>query len=75
MQQIQDLADALTVCVTSRGSGHPLISRFTGQRTTITYPTVNLVEDANHYYPSPEMHEDAANALLPVVRKWRASKG
>ncbi|MEJ7926299.1 DUF6473 family protein [Sphingobium sp. AN641] len=75
VQKIRDRADAMTVCVTSRGSGHPLISRFTGRHVTITYPTVNLVEDANHYYPSPEMHEDAANALLPVVRKWSAGKG
>lgn len=72
VQKIRDRADALAVCVTSRGSGYPLISRFTGKHVTVRYPTVNLVEDRNNYYPSPEMHEDAALQLLPVARKWSA---
>ena len=75
VQKIRDRADAMIVCVTSRGSGYPLISRFTGKRVTVTYPTVNLVEDTNNYYPSPEMHEDAAIQLLPVARKWSAKNG
>lgn len=75
VQKIRDCADAMIMCVTSRGSGHPLISRFTGKRVTITYPTVNLVEDRNNYYPSPEMHEDAAGQLLPLTRKWSAENG
>lgn len=71
VQKIRDRADALIVCVTSRGSGYPLVSRFTGKRATVTYPTVHQVEDTNSYYPSPEMHEDAAVALEAVLRDMK----
>jgi hypothetical protein len=63
-------------CLSSRGMGQPLISRFTGQ------PIGELEHGAlgdeftklprmshNTYYPSAEMHEDARDALLPVVRR------
>lgn len=69
VRKIQGLADAMAVCVTSRNSGYPLVSRFTGKPVSVKYPAVNLVEDVNTYYPSPEMHEDAAHCLLPVVQK------
>ncbi len=55
--------------ISSRGSPQPLISRFTGLPTTVK--TSNDRPDlarspwkVNRYYPSPEMHEDAADALL-----------
>jgi Domain of unknown function (DUF6473) len=55
---------AYVECVTHRGSPHRLYSRFTGE------PIVDHPEDP--YYPSPEMHEDAAAALhatcLPFAR-------
>lgn len=61
-------------CVSDRGSPQPLFSRFTGKPTT-----VDPVDDRpdlggqpawseNLYYPSPEMHEDAAECLAPVLR-------
>jgi hypothetical protein len=46
---------AYVECVTTRGTPHELYSRFTGE------PIADHPFD--HYYPSPEMHEDAAEAL------------
>lgn len=59
--------------VTRRGSPQPLVSRFTGQPATVTpaadRPDLGAVTwHANAYYPSPEMHEDAAAALLAALR-------
>lgn len=59
-------------CVTERGLPQPLISRFTGQPTTVM-DRADLGGQAwthNSYYPSPEMHMDAATALEPVSRAW-----
>ncbi|MDS9468936.1 DUF6473 family protein [Paracoccus sp. MBLB3053] len=60
-------------CVSSRGSPQRLIDRFTGEPTTINTsddrPDFTGVWSYNAYYPSPEMHEDAADLLEPVCRK------
>jgi hypothetical protein len=62
-------------CLSSRGMGAILINRRTGKpidpadykdRGLEYYP---LAAGKNHYYPSAEMHEDAADALEPVVRQ------
>lgn len=57
-------------CVTSRGTPHQLRSRFTGLPAAVDpakdRPDLGgtlIALDA--YYPSPEMHEDAAQALEP----------
>ncbi|MET0546802.1 MAG: DUF6473 family protein [Caulobacterales bacterium] len=63
-------------CLSARGMGAPLISRFTGK------PLEDMEHSAlgkefsdlphmthNVYYPSAEMHEDARDALLPVIKK------
>lgn len=69
-------------CVSSRGLPQPLVSRFTGERTTVdlgrdlkpveggdtSTPIYSGVWHSNMYYPSPEMHEDAAAALEPIGR-------
>ena len=58
--------------VTSRGSPQPLRSRFTGEPVLIDRkndrPDLSGTFTHNAYYPSPEMHEDAAAALEPVCR-------
>jgi len=63
---VDQIYDASTICVTDLGSPQPLISRFTGRPHVLDpnfkHPTSNV------YYPSPEMHEDAANALEPTLR-------
>jgi hypothetical protein len=64
-------------CISSRGMGQPIISQLTGQpiagvsqEDADTKPELTgRVNGINRYYPSPEMHEDAAAALLPVVRE------
>lgn len=56
-------------CVTKRGTPQPLYSRFTGKPTTVTPANDrkdlgNSVWHTNPYYPSPEMHEDVAQAII-----------
>ncbi len=59
-------------CVTSRGTPHALRSRFTGKPVAIDpardRPDLggSLIHE-DSYYPSPEMHEDAARAILPAI--------
>ena len=65
--------DAYVECVSSRGSPQPLVSRFTGEPTTVKLSDDrtdlgNIVWRTNMYYPSPQMHEDAAEALLGALR-------
>lgn len=67
-------------CVTARGSPQPLVSRFTGLPVTVS--TADDRPDLagapwteNRYYPSPEMHEDAAAALLGPTRALLARGG
>jgi len=63
-------------CVSERGMGAPLVNRQTGKPINpadysgrgVEY--VALATGRNDYYPSQEMHEDAAAALLEVVRKF-----
>jgi len=57
--------------ITSRGSPQPLFNRFTGEPTTVNpvndRPDLEVAAwSENLYYPSPEMHRDAADALLKV---------
>ena len=59
LAEVRPHAQAYVECVTTRGSPQQLRSRFTG--VAITGP-----EAENHYYPSPEMHEDAARALQEI---------
>lgn len=70
---LSNQAAAYVECVTDRGSPQPLFSRFTGEPTTVD--TANDRPDLavepwthNRYYPSPEMHEDAAAALAPALK-------
>ena len=66
VSRIRRLFDHYVECVTSRGLPQKLVDRFTGERTTVNDPwTVQPWKD-NWYYPSPEMHEEAAGALLPI---------
>jgi len=65
-------ADEYVECTTERGSPQQLRSRFDGSPVVI-----ELIPDPpefagqtwteNRYYPSTEMHEDAAASLLPVL--------
>lgn len=71
-------------CHSARNTGHPLVSRFTGQPVSVDHAALGRVATAqglygtknssfevatNHYYPSPEMHEDASDVLAQAVEK------
>lgn len=62
--------DRYVECATKRGMPQPLISRFSGEPTSIDYGQARKDlgtgqrQTHNTYYPSPEMHVDAAAALL-----------
>jgi len=68
------MCDAEVSCLSQRGMGAPLINRLTGKPIDpADYAGAGpeyqaLRAGKNLYYPSSEMHEDAAGALLPVVR-------
>jgi hypothetical protein len=67
-------ADGCVECITARGSPQLLRAAVTGEPTTVrpadagTGEDPSLVWTHNAYYPSPEMHEDAAAALLGPAR-------
>jgi hypothetical protein len=68
VEAVRPFADSYVECITSRGMPQQLVNRFTGESVTIVgradLGARRLVE--NTYYPSPEMHEDAAIALDAV---------
>lgn len=76
LDELSSQAETVVRCVSSRGSPHPLISRFSGLRTSVDLstdkPLYEGTVDSDTYYPSPEMHADAADALeascAPFVR-------
>ncbi len=69
---LRALPCAFVECVSSRGCPQPLVSRFTGQRCSISMRAYlgGKAKVWNDYYPSPEMHSDAAARLLPVCRSF-----
>lgn len=72
---IKDEADDYVRCVTDRGIPQHLISRFTGIPAKVDpgRPRKDLkgpLWTHNIYYPSPEMHEEAAALLAPVCKKY-----
>ena len=72
---IKNAADDYVHCVTDRGIPQRLISRFTGKPTKVDpgRPRKDLKGPHwthNFYYPSPEMHEEAAEILAPVCKKY-----
>ncbi len=69
---VRGMSDAYVECVTEKGSPQPLRSRFTGEPVSVDpaadrddFRTQGLWTH-NHYYPSPEMHQDALDALAPT---------
>jgi hypothetical protein len=68
--QIKNYSDEYVECISNRGMPQPLISRFTGKQLVIEQKFSKRKLSYNHYYPSPEMHVDAANLLEPVCGKY-----
>ncbi len=67
--------DAYVECVTARGSPQLLRDRATGAPTTVAPALAGTGEAAdlrwthNAYYPSPEMHADASEAVLGPLQR------
>ena len=81
LARITPLADAYAECVSERGSPQPLVSRFTGDPVSVSLEAdrkpvaapggASLYKGTwheNKYYPSPEMQQDAAEALEAPCR-------
>jgi hypothetical protein len=76
VREVAAASSAYAECLSTRGMGQILVSRFTGQQISEIEHSALGDEFAklphmthNTYYPSAEMHEDARDALLPVVRE------
>jgi hypothetical protein len=72
VEQIKQVSDDYVECVSTRGLPQPLVSRFTGEPTSVMH-RADLgagSQEFNTYYPSPEMHADAADALVETCRKY-----
>lgn len=65
IRELMGYADVFASCVTRRGIPQPLINRYTGESASIVGRN-GMGKEYNRYYPSPEMHVDAANSLLPL---------
>jgi len=68
VDEVRRQCDRYVECVSKRGLPQVLLDRFTGERVTITDPWTSQPWSENWYYPSPHMHEDAANTLEPTCR-------
>jgi hypothetical protein len=67
VETVASHCDAYAECVSVRGRPQQLTSRFTGKPTRVVVPGGRPLTE-NSYYPSPEMHEDAAALLSPICR-------
>jgi len=66
---IRRRCDLYVECTFKRGLPQRLKDRFTGKSITIADPWTSQPWTENWYYPSPEMHVDAADALEPRCRE------
>jgi hypothetical protein len=72
--------DYTVSCVSRSGLPQRLTDRHTGETVTVRDPWTATPWESNRYYPSPQMHVDAADALeaecrhaaglLPRKRSW-----
>ena len=68
IEKVESHADQYVRCVSSAGMPQQLVHRKTGLPVGPNYPEGSGPQDKtiNRYYPSPEMHAEAAKVLLPV---------
>jgi hypothetical protein len=74
--EVAAMCDVAIESYSDRNANHQLISRFTGKPAIVDFSVLNpemkgVVETHNAYYPSPEMHEDAAELLLAALEKLK----
>jgi hypothetical protein len=68
IRDIRRDAAAYVACVSKQGLPQPLVDRFTGRRIALSDPWTTRPWTENWYYPSPDMHRQAADTLEPVCR-------
>jgi hypothetical protein len=72
VEQLRNRADIYVECVSSRGLPQPIFDR-SGNPTSFKgfspSPSQVIMKTENWYYPSPEMHEDAAALLIPACHE------
>lgn len=77
VEQIRRHCDDYVECISRRGLPQALPKR-SGDAVEVkdssSPPLANALKTENIYYPSPEMHEDAAALLIPVCRTILARK-
>jgi hypothetical protein len=69
--ELRGFADRYVECISRRGLPQKLLDRNGAPAHFLTYtqsPTEPVTKTENNYYPSPEMHEDAASLLAPICR-------
>lgn len=69
VRQVRARCDAFVSCVSRRGLPQKLVDRCTGEAVTVQDEWTAKAWELNWYYPSPEMHEDAADALEGPCRR------
>ena len=72
IEQIKSGCDHYVESVSQRGLPQSLVSRFTGESVVNTNGQ-GIEKNQNDYYPSPEMHLDAASDLEVVCQKYAES--
>lgn len=70
LDQIRPAAAVYVECVTSRGMPHALKNRITGEPAWVALGNNKQLRNENRYYPSPQMHEAAAEVLAPLVARF-----
>jgi hypothetical protein len=75
VDQLRGHCDAYVECVSRRGLPQPLPERPGGVAGLAdALSAQDITKPENRYYPSPEMHEDAATLLTPVCRDLLAER-
>ena len=71
VEQLRTHAEAYVECVSVRGSPQPIVD-LNGNPASFRVQEAGksevVIKTHNSYYPSPEMHEDAAGLLIPACR-------
>lgn len=79
LDAVRPLFDAYVECRSMRNYGYRLVSRFTGEPVEVDGGSMadfakGIKWTTNYYYPSPEMHEDAADALKAALPRLNLSR-
>jgi hypothetical protein len=75
MDELRHHCDRYVECVSKKGLPQLLLDRFTGERVTITDPWTSQPWSENWYYPSPQMHEHAADVLQATCHDLLKANG